>query len=126
MFHDEVRVNCVRSCEKELYFLLTIDQDRASRRFWRSETLDALAHSPDFDRRQNKQIEILSDELIHIIRVIDNSLLTRECVESLQSKIIVPVVHLAYQLHDYIYPIVDITSGSARQDRQMRFEILIC
>ena len=99
MFHDEVRVHCVRSCEKSLHLLLTIDQDLASRRSWRSETLDALAHSTDFDLQQRKQVEILSDELINVIGVIDNSLLTRECVKSLESKIIVPAIHLARQLH---------------------------
>lgn len=99
MFHDEVRVNRFPSCEKRLHLLLTIDQDHSSRRSWRSETLDALVHSTDFDKRQSKQVAILSNALINVLGVIDDSLLNKECVSSLESKIIMPAVHLARQLH---------------------------
>lgn len=74
-------------------------KDRESRRSWRSETLYALVHSAAFRRREDERIKTLSNELLNIVSMIDNSLRNEECVSSLENKIIVPAVSLARQLH---------------------------
>ena len=73
--------------------------DLESRRSWRSETLEAMVHSAEFDRGRKKRIEELSEELLQILGVIDVAILNEKCFDSLQRNIIEPTVNLAHQLH---------------------------
>ena len=73
--------------------------DLESRRSWRSETLGAMVHSADFDHRRKKRIQSLTEELLHVLAVIDISILNEKGFDSLQRNIVEPSVNLAHQLH---------------------------
>lgn len=58
-----------------------------------------MVHSADFDHRRKIRIQVLSEELLHMLGVIDVSILNEKCFDSLQRNIIEPSANLAHQLH---------------------------